>query len=349
MPEKRRGIFASIFGGGRAARENGAICRIDYMHDPQRPPARFVTFDFETTDRNSTVAEIIEIGAVKYSSGVAVDSFETLVRPEGEISFFANRVHGITADMLSAAPSIRRVMPAFLKFIDGYPLVTYNGFTFDYKILQRVCASLGLSLQAIGYDAYQQAKAVLTRPQSHKLEYLRIYYGLDGEAHRALDDAMVTAEIWKMCWPSTYPKSARRVRWADSRPAPPVRPKDARQIYRGQPLPYKPEIYPKKVVTGINSPFHGKICVVTGELHITRPEAESFIRQAGGIVKTSVSQSTDFLIVGKQDINLVGDDGMSTKEERAAALNASGKGHIRRISERQFCAMLAADRAQIMQ
>lgn len=349
MAERRRGLLASILGSGRQHRSATPVCSIDYMHAPRRPPERFVAFDFETTDRNSTVAEIIEIGAVKYVGGAAVESFETLVRPVGPISRAASHVNGITDDMVSGAPPIQRVLPAFLQFIDGFPLVTYNGFTYDYKILQRVCASLGLSLQAVGYDAYQQARAVLTRPQSHKLEYLRIYYGLEGQDHRALDDAMVTAEIWKMCWPAAYPQSARRARWADSRPAPQVRPKDARQIYRGQALPYKPEIYPKRIITGENSPFFGKICVVTGELHITRPEAEAFIRQAGGIVKTSVSQSTDFLIVGQQDINLVGDDGMSTKEERAAAINASGKGHVRRISERQFCSMLSADRAQITQ
>lgn len=343
MAGKRRGLFGAIFGGSRAVKENAADCRIDYIHDPKRPPARFVAFDFETTDRNSAVAEILEIGAVKYSGGAAVDSFETLVRPTGEISYSASRVNGITADMVAGAPMIQRVMPDFLRFIGGYPLVTYNGFTFDYKILQRVCDSLGLSLQAVGYDAYQQARAVLTRPQSHKLEYLRLYYGLDGQDHRALADAMTTAEIWMMCWPSTYPKSAKRVRWADSRPAPPIRPKDAGQFYRGQALPYRPDMYPENVVGGPNSPFCGKVCVVTGELHITRPEAEAFILRAGGVVKPRVTLQTDFLIVGKQDVAIVGDDGMSTKEEYAQTINSSGKGHVTCISERQFCAMLAAD------
>ncbi len=339
--KKRRGILGALLGTGQTHKTPEPCC-IEYVRDPKRPPARFVSFDFETTDRNSTVAEILEIGAVKYNGGVAVDSFDTLVRPDGPISLAASRVNGITADMVDESPPIQRVMPSFLRFIAGFPLVTYNGFAYDYKILQRVCASLGLTVQAVGYDAYQQARAILTRPQSHKLEYLRMYYGLDGQDHRALDDAMATAEVWMMCFPVAYPKSARRARWADSKPAPPVRPKDADQIFRGPALPYRPDLYPKTIVSGESSPFYGKVCVVTGELHITRPEAEAFIRRAGGVVKTSVSCNTDYLIVGKQDITLVGEDGLSGKEERALAINESGKGHIRRISERQFCAMLAA-------
>lgn len=340
--ESHRGVLGSFLNALHASKAKAPVCNIDFIHDPQRPPAQFVVFDFETSDRDSTVAEIIEIGAVKFRHGKAVDSFETMVRPDGDISTFANRVHGITADMLVDAPPIRRVMPAFLAFIDGLPLVTYNGFTFDFKILLRVCASLELSLNTVGYDAYQLARRILTRPQSHKLEYLRLYYGLDGQDHQALDDAIAAAEIWMMCFPAAYPKSARRAQWADARPAPPVPPRDPRQIYRGRALPYRPDLYPSKVVSGSDSPFLDKQCVVTGELHITRTEAEALITKAGGIVKSSVSRSTDYLIVGEQDMSLVGDDGMSTKQERAAEINASGHGKIRTLSERQFCAMLTA-------
>ena len=339
--EKRRGFLASILGARQPRRAPEPVCNIEYVRNPQRPPKRFVVFDFETSDRNSQVAEIIEIGAVKYSGGTAVDSFESLVHPEGEISRYASRVNGMTADMLADAPPIQRVMPAFLDFIDGLPLVTYNGFSFDFNILARVCTFLGLSLETTGYDAYQLARVVLTRPQSHKLEYLRLYYGLDGQDHRALDDAITTAEIWKICFPSVYPDGARRARWADSRPAPPVPPRDPRQIYRGQALQYRPDMYPSRIVSGKQSPFYGKQCVVTGELHITRPEAEAFITEAGGIVKSSVSRNTDYLIVGEQDLDLVGDDGMSTKQERAAAINASGAGNITTLTEEQFCAMLS--------
>lgn len=349
---EKRGLMSLLFGGQKAAgpapreekarRSGGSSAGIVYARHPEQPPKRCVVFDLETTDRDSTVAEIVEIGAVKYINGKAVDSFETLVRPTGKLSPFASRVNGITDAMVATAPPIQRVLPSFLRFADGFALVTYNGFTFDFKVLDRIGRSLGLPINAVGYDVYQDAKTVLTRPQSHKLEYLRKYYGLEGQDHRALDDAITTWEVWKICFPSLFPESARRARWADSRPAPPVPPRDPHQIFRGQALPYRPDLYPSRVVSGPGSPFWQKQCVITGELHITRPEAEALIEKAGGIVKSSVSRGTDYLIVGKQDVALVGEDGMSTKQERAEAINASGSGSIRMLTERQFCAMLSA-------
>ena len=57
---------------------------------------------------------------------------------------------------------------------------------------------------------------------------------------------------------------------------------------------------------------------------------------AGAILKTTVSSKTGYLVVGKQDITIVGMDGMSSKEEKAHELNNSGKAHIQIIDEQEF-------------
>lgn len=60
----------------------------------------------------------------------------------------------------------------------------------------------------------------------------------------------------------------------------------------------------------------------------------------GALVRTSVSGKTNYLVVGKQDITIVGEDGMSDKEEKAHELNASGKASIEVISECEFMSLL---------
>lgn len=60
----------------------------------------------------------------------------------------------------------------------------------------------------------------------------------------------------------------------------------------------------------------------------------------GAIVKTSVTSKTSYLVVGDQDLMRVGDDGLSTKHEKAIALNASGKANIQIIPESEFLKMV---------
>lgn len=61
---------------------------------------------------------------------------------------------------------------------------------------------------------------------------------------------------------------------------------------------------------------------------------------AGAILRNSISAKTAYLVVGSQDKSIVGEDGMSSKEELAYALNQSGKANIQIICEAQFLALL---------
>ena len=49
------------------------------------------------------------------------------------------------------------------------------------------------------------------------------------------------------------------------------------------------------------------------------------VADLGGVIKSGVSGRTDYLIVGKQDEALVGEDGLSKKEEKAYELIENGQ------------------------
>ena len=89
------------------------------------------------------------------------------------------------------------------------------------------------------------------------------------------------------------------------------------------------------------NPFFGKAVVFTGDLALPRAEAAAAVSQLGASVKSSVSRHTDYLVVGMQDAALVGAKGCSTKEQKAAQLNESGKAEIKVLDEPQFMALLA--------
>jgi len=66
-----------------------------------------------------------------------------------------------------------------------------------------------------------------------------------------------------------------------------------------------------------------------------RAEAQQIIADIGGINGKSVTKGTDFLVVGQQDYRIVGEDGMSNKQEKAVKLIEKGS-TLEIISEDDF-------------
>jgi DNA polymerase III subunit epsilon len=101
-------------------------------------PLRDLTFcvvDLETTGGSAQGGSMItEIGAVKVRGGEVLGEFQTLVNPHTQIPPFIAVLTGITNSMVSAAPSIESVLPAFLEFAAGSVLVAHNA-PFDVGFL----------------------------------------------------------------------------------------------------------------------------------------------------------------------------------------------------------------------
>ena len=57
---------------------------------------------------------------------------------------------------------------------------------------------------------------------------------------------------------------------------------------------------------------------------MVRAHAQQAIADIGGIIGNSVTKDTDYLVVGQQDYRVVGDDGMSSKQEKAVILIEKG-------------------------
>ena len=78
------------------------------------------------------------------------------------------------------------------------------------------------------------------------------------------------------------------------------------------------EITPTVETINTQHPFFMKNIVFTGDLNsLERKDAMQKVVNVGGIVETSVSSKTDFLIVGVQDKSLVGSKGISSKREKS--------------------------------
>lgn len=158
----------------------------------------FVVFDLETTGGRAAGDAITEIGAVKVRGGRVLGEFGTLIDPGCAIPPQIVSLTGITQAMVSNAPKIDEVLPAFLEFAAGAVLVAHNA-PFDVGFLRAACAEHGYAWRRPAVVCtVRLARRVLTKQDtpSCKLSALAALFGASTVPnHRALSDARATVDV----------------------------------------------------------------------------------------------------------------------------------------------------------
>lgn len=154
----------------------------------------FTVVDVETGSFESD--SVISIAAVRVDNDRITARVSTLVNFEGEIMSGAQKVHGITREMLQGAPNFHaafmlRVLPLI---VGSDALVAWNA-PFD----RRMCdGSLKVRTETFCPPwecAMLLAKRVWKGRKSYKLEEVARGFGLSHKPHDALSDAEVTAQL----------------------------------------------------------------------------------------------------------------------------------------------------------
>lgn len=156
----------------------------------------FVVFDIETTGFSYHKDTIIEIGAVKVEKGVVIERFSQLINPLRPIPPEISELTGISEDMVSDQPSLEEVLPRFMAFIEGAPVVAHNA-NFDCSFIRYYCEKLALPFTSLIVDTLALSRLLLTDIKKHNLKavtkYLKIVLN---DHHRAVADAEATARVF---------------------------------------------------------------------------------------------------------------------------------------------------------
>ena len=166
----------------------------------------FVVFDLETTGLEVNNNGITEIGAVKIKGGKIVEHFHTLIEAEYPVGIEAQRVSGITDDMIKGSPRIESVMPDFIKFIHGTTLVAQNA-SFDMKYIKKYASKCLYPVENKVLDTMVISREVLPQLRNNDLATLANHFNIVFHHHRALSDAYATAEIFIELLKIKYKKS----------------------------------------------------------------------------------------------------------------------------------------------
>lgn len=159
----------------------------------------FAIFDTETTGLNPEQGDrIVELAGIRIKGDKVIDSFQTLVNPQREISWQAYLVNQITTDMLKDAPLMKEVAPKFLEFIKGSCLCSYNA-PFDMGFLEAELKMLGLILpeDIFVVDILRMARRLIPGLTSYSLSSVGEFLKFDiQQKHRAMSDVELTLKVF---------------------------------------------------------------------------------------------------------------------------------------------------------
>lgn len=161
-----------------------------------KPMQTIVCLDIETTGLDPESDAIIEIGAVKFKGNRVEAEYSTLVNPRRPINQFITNLTGITNAMVMNAPLLSDVLREFVDFVGDAPILGQN-IGFDLSFFYKV----GMLKQNPAIDTYELASVLLPTASRYSLSALATRLGVvQQNAHRALDDARVTMEVYhKLC------------------------------------------------------------------------------------------------------------------------------------------------------
>lgn len=154
----------------------------------------YVALDLETTGLDAKRDAIIEIGAVRFQGNRILDRFVTFVNPQRAVPLRVQQITNIRNSDVADAPSLETILPELLAFVrhDVAALIAHNA-AFDIGFLN----AAGITFQRPVLDTFELATILLPKLGSYNLgELCRTLAISLTDAHRALDDATATAELF---------------------------------------------------------------------------------------------------------------------------------------------------------
>ena len=161
----------------------------------ERP--RYAVIDVETTGFDPRVDRVVEMACEIVEGDAILETWSTLVDPERPIPAYATRVHGITDRDVAGAPNFAFAQWHLGERCWGATVVAHNA-SFDLGFLPR------LRVHPV-VCTLELARRVFPDAPNFKNQTLRAYLEIEIEregglvAHRALDDALVTAHVLIRC------------------------------------------------------------------------------------------------------------------------------------------------------
>ena len=178
--------------------------------DKDLTKSEFVVFDIETTGLSNRYDDIIEFGAVRYSTSFQIiDEIDFFVKTDKKLSEFTLKTSNITYENIESGKDLITALKMIKEFFKDSILVAHNAY-FDVDFINEKLKENDLEeIKNPVIDTLPLARYLYPDLKSYREESLANYFKLSfssSEAHRANYDARHLGEIFSIMQPELVGK-----------------------------------------------------------------------------------------------------------------------------------------------
>lgn len=306
----------------------------------------FVTIDFETANSKRTSA--CSMGIVIVEDNEIIDIQHHLIKPSPYTFDPINvSIHGLTEEDVAAAPTFDVLWEDICDLINNKIVVAHNA-AFDISVLSRTLSYYNIPFpECDSLCTYKISRSIFPELGCYRLDFVSEVLDVElTNHHNAEDDAIACAEIL-LKYIERYDISNLSDLELKLRTNAQHLNKQSFDCKGLKKSSYYYEQATAKQFADVcaeylDDDFKDKNFVFTGTLTaFTRAKAMEIVKKGGGIPQDRVTKSTNYLVVGKQDLNIV-KDGFSGKMKKAFDYRQQGI-DIEIIDENRFVEMIDDD------
>lgn len=306
------------------------------IHRRWKPYFNYMVIDIETTGLNPKNNDIIQISAIRYMNDKPTKTFNYYVKLKNDE--ITPKIYSLTRISKEDLKDGLNIDDALIKFESFYksnmkPALIGHNIDFDINFL----IAKGLNIPEITIEdtmlMSKQAQNDLKLP-NNKLETLKDFYNINNKSHNALDDVKTTAIVYQKLRDAGY--QSKKITTKSNKS------KKAYAYYKQSENVNSSEKGRNILNNSANSvkTLNDKTFAITGNLfELSRSDAKKIIENKGGIFKNGMSSKVNYLVVGIEDKNVVGEDGKSNKLRKAEELINKGN-KIKILNEKEFLNLL---------
>ncbi|HVF69538.1 MAG TPA: exonuclease domain-containing protein [Xanthomonadales bacterium] len=168
-------------------------------------PDKIAFVDIETTGVSAAYDRIIEIGILRVENNVLVKTFHSLIDPQTFIPKEIELLTGISPYDLEKAPTFREIKDDIQEILKDCVFVAHN-VRFDYGFLKNEFRRINISFSTKHFCTVRLSRLLYPSHKHHNLDAIIQRYNFECKnRHRALDDAAVLFDFYKMAHDESQP------------------------------------------------------------------------------------------------------------------------------------------------